>query len=126
MPDEGATTTLLEQGKLIFDFAYNESWNTDYCKGGFAWSRTSQNYKNCVTNQLGILTANKLGRLLEAAGRGAEPCACKAAQPYTEIGTRTAAWLAATPMRNASSSLYHNELNCPAHNVSVERWVWKL
>ncbi len=121
VPEEGLTTTLLEQGKLIFDFAYNESWNTDYCKGGFAWSRTSQNYKNCVTNQLGILTANKLGRLLEAAGRGAEPCACKAAQPYTEIGTRTAAWLAATPMRNASSSLYHNELNCPAHNVSVGR-----
>ena len=121
VPEMGPATTLLEQGKLIFDFAYNRSWNTDYCQGGFAWSLTSQNYKNCVTNQLGILTANKLGRLLEAAGRGAEPCACKAAQPYTEIGARTAAWLAAAPMRNSSSSLYHNELYCSAHNVSAGR-----
>lgn len=121
VPDAGAVTTLLEQGKLIFDYAYNASWNTDYCQGGFAWSLTSQNYKNCVTNQLGILTASKLGRLLSAAGREHELCNCKAKEAYSVIAKRTAAWLERAPMRNASTKLYKNELYCSAHNVSAGR-----
>ena len=50
-------------------------------KGGFAWSATSQNYKNCVTSQLGVLAAAKLARLLGDQGRASEPCACKARRP---------------------------------------------
>ena len=121
MPGAGAVTTLLEQGKRIFDYAYNASWNTDYCQGGFAWSLASQNYKNCVTNQLGILTASKLGRLLRVVGREHELCDCKAKETYSAVARRTAAWLERAPMRNASTKLYKNELYCAAHNVSAGR-----
>ena len=32
VPGAGGTASLLDQGKLIFDYAYNKSWNTDYCQ----------------------------------------------------------------------------------------------
>ena len=36
--------TLLNEGWLIFDCMYNNSWNQDYCTGGFCWALTAQNY----------------------------------------------------------------------------------
>jgi hypothetical protein len=121
VPGAGGSTTLLDEGKLIFDYTYNKSWNEDYCKGGFAWSLTSQNYKNCVTSQLGILAASKLARLMQDVSRGAEVCGCKAQESYHAIALRTAGWLLAAPMRNSTSQLYNDGLYCSAHNTSAGR-----
>ena len=54
----------------------------------------SQNYKNCVTNQQGVLTASKLAVLLPASAT----CDCKANATYKSIALRTSAWLSAAPM----------------------------
>ena len=67
---------------------YDHSWNQDYCSGGFCWALKAQNYKNCVTNQQGVLVAAKLARLLPDGAR----CACKADESYRAIALRTSAW----------------------------------
>ena len=51
-------------------------------QGGFAWALTAQNYKNCVTNQLGVLAAAKLAVLYRDAGQADKACACKAEATY--------------------------------------------
>jgi hypothetical protein len=108
MPSQ-STTTLLSQGKKIFDFMYNHSWNEDYCEGGFAWAFKAQNYKNCVTNQQGVLVAAKLARLL-----GTEVvCDCKAGMSYAKIALHTSSWLFSAPMRNATNGLYNDGLRGP-------------
>ena len=103
------TATLLEQGKKIFDFMYNESWNEDYCEGGFAWALKAQNYKNCVTNQQGVLVAAKLARLL---GKDVV-CDCKAGTSYSNIALHTSSWLFGARMRNATNGLYNDGLRGP-------------
>jgi predicted alpha-1,6-mannanase (GH76 family) len=106
----GNTTTLLAEARQIFDFVYDKSWNEDYCKGGFAWALKAQNYKNCVTNQQGVLVASKLAVLLPAG----TVCACKANETYRAIALRTAAWLQQAPMRDISSGLFNDGLYCAA------------
>jgi hypothetical protein len=64
------STTPLTYSTTPLTFSRNE----DYCKGGFAWALKSQNYKNCVTNQQGVLVASKLAVLLPTDA----VCACKA------------------------------------------------
>ena len=98
--------SLLQQGRLIFDFMYDHSWNEDFCDGGYCWALKAQNYKNCVTNQQGVLVAAKLARLLPAGAR----CDCKAGETYRAIALRTSGWLRRSPMRNASNGLYNDGL----------------
>ena len=101
--------TLLATGRLIFDFVYNMSWNEDFCNGGYAWALGAQNYKNCVTNQQGVLAASKLALLLP---EGAA-CDCKAGEAYTKIALRTSSWLQRAPMRDPDSgNLFNDGLYC--------------
>jgi hypothetical protein len=85
---------------------YDRSWNEDFCDGGYCWALKAQNYKNCVTNQQGVLVAAKLARLLPAGAR----CDCKAGESYRAIALRTSVWLRRSPMRNASNGLYNDGL----------------
>jgi predicted alpha-1,6-mannanase (GH76 family) len=104
-----SSRTLLEEAKLIYDYTYNKSWNDDFCGGGFCWALKAQNYKNCVTNQQGVLVASKLATLIPSTSAAAV-CNCKAHETYAQIALRTSGWLSAAPMRNTSSKLFNDGL----------------
>jgi predicted alpha-1,6-mannanase (GH76 family) len=54
--------TFLDSATIIFDYVYDESWDTTQCGGGFYWTRKNfqGSYKNAITNELGIVAASKL------------------------------------------------------------------
>ena len=109
--------SLLQQGRLIFDFMYDHSWNEDFCDGGYCWALKAQNYKNCVTNQQGVLVAAKLARLLPVGAR----CDCKAGESYRAIALRTSGWLRRSPMRNASNGLYNDGQKAACYRAARRR-----
>ena len=91
---------------LVCPASVDDIANRLWAIGGYCWALKAQNYKNCVTNQQGVLVAAKLARLLPAGER----CDCKAGESYRAIALRTSGWLRRSPMRNASNGLYNDGL----------------
>ena len=80
--------SFLQQSRLVFDYVYLESWDTATCGGGFYWS-SHRDYKNAITNELGIVAAYRLARLLPQPNR------------YGAIGDAALSWFLASGMINA-------------------------
>jgi predicted alpha-1,6-mannanase (GH76 family) len=99
----------LRQANDVFDYVYLESWDTKYCGGGFFWS-AARDYKNAITNELGIASAYKLALLLPKPNR------------YGAIGDAALQWFLASGMINSQSlindGLYLN--NCSNNG----QWTW--
>jgi predicted alpha-1,6-mannanase (GH76 family) len=78
----------LQQAQTVFDYVYGQSWDTAACGGGFYWS-ASRDYKNAITNELGIVAAYRLAKLLGPSSR------------YGAIGDTALAWFLGSGMINA-------------------------
>lgn len=80
--------SFLQQARLVFDYVYLEAWDTAACGGGFYWS-AHRDYKNAITNELGIVAAYRLARLLPQPNR------------YGAAGDAALAWFLGSGMIDA-------------------------